>query len=114
MAFALLFVIAALLVVLYYQSWQLHRLSRAMDRLVWAEHRKEHRIMDNLDALMEAVTAQTTLVGSVVEFINGLEASAVSPEAKQAILDAIHTNSAALEAAIAANVPPVEPPVEPV
>lgn len=96
------------LVVFYYGSRIVRRLQH-IEVALYRSTRRENRIMDNLDSIMEAVAAQTTLVGSVVEFINGLEASAVSPEAKAAILDALSANSVALESAIAANVTPVTP-----
>ena len=93
----LLAVSIALLVALHRQ---LHGLRADVRRL----SRKEHQIMDELQDVMEVVAAQTTLVGSVVEFINGLPDNSVDPVAKQAIIDALKANSVALETAIGTNI----------
>ena len=60
--------------------------------------------MDELLDVMEVVAAQTTLVESVVAFINGLSDGAVDPAAKQVIIEALKQNAATLEQAIGANV----------
>ncbi len=97
MTIALLVVVVALLL---WIEWQVLGVEGSLHRIT----HKEHRIMDELLDIMAVVTAQTTLVGSVVEFIKGLPDNAVDPAAKQAILDALAANSAALETAIGANV----------
>jgi hypothetical protein len=68
--------------------------------------------------ILDAVTAETTVIDSCLKLMQGLiDEGTVTPEEGAAILAAISANKAALEAAILANTPaapPVEPPVEPV
>jgi hypothetical protein len=90
------------IVLLLWIEWQVLGIEGSLYRII----HKENIVMDELQDVMAVVTAQTTLVGSVVEFIKGLPDNAVDPVAKQAILDALKANDAALEAAIAANVTP--------
>jgi len=59
--------------------------------------------------ILDAVTAQTTLVASVVAFIEGLGTDVVSPEQKAAILAVLAENTAALETAIGAGITPPTP-----
>jgi len=106
----------------------LERIANALEHM--AQHIHEggiNRLQDSLDALrrdvkqvlrMEArqmafaqdvldrITRQTTLIGSIKEWIRNLPTDVATAEEKAAILANLDTNEAELSTAIPANVPP--------
>ena len=81
--------------------------------------KKEDQIMSTLQDVVDEVTAETTMIGGLATFIQGLEAQIAAlpglTAAQQAQIDAIFANvganTAAITAAMAINVPPAPPPV---
>jgi hypothetical protein len=79
---------------------------------------KVNTIMSTLDDDIAAIAAQTTAVGSLATFIQGLQAQIAAlpglTAAQQAQIDAIFTsvsaNTSAITSAMAANVPPTPAP----
>ena len=72
---------------------------------------EEVLLMADLNTVKDAVTAQTTVVGSVVTLLEGLSAqlaaavAANDPVAIQAVADSISANTKMLADAVAANTP---------
>jgi transposase len=79
---------------------------------------KENQIMATLQQDVDAIAAETTAVGSLTTFIQGLEAQIAampglsSDQQAQidSIFDGVTKNAAAINAAMAINVPPSPPP----
>ena len=86
-------------------DWIIQRLdsiNRKLDLII----QKEGILMGAADDILAAVTAETTVVNSVVAYIQGLQTSGViSPDAATNILNHIKANSDALSAAIVTNTP---------
>ena len=94
----------------------------ALHKVLWAlegiERRLTHihyqgaRIMALGQDILDAVTAEGTRIDSIIALLTGLVANGtIDAETAQKIKDAIAGQTAALDAALAANVPPT--PVEP-
>ena len=77
---------------------------------------EEVLLMADLNTVKDAVTAQTTVVGSVVTLLEGLSAqlaaavAANDPVAMQAVADSISANTKVLADAVAANTPAAPAP----
>jgi len=80
---------------------------------------KDTKIMSTLQDVVDEVAAETTAIGSLTAFIQGLEAQIAAlpglTPAQQAQIDAIFanvgSNTAAINVAMVINVPPATPPV---
>lgn len=71
---------------------------------------KENQLMSLGQDVLDAVTAETTLIDSFITFVNGLVANnTIPPDVADAIKAKIKEGSDKLEAALAANVPPPTP-----
>lgn len=82
------------------------QLDRIEARLVEVQNR-ENRIMALAQDILDAVTAENTVIDSFITLIEGLIANNTIPaEAGEAILKAIGDEKAKVEAAIVANTPP--------
>lgn len=83
--------------------------AKAFDDLAREVHRishKENRIMALGQEILDAVTAETSVLDSFLALIQGLIANGtVTPEQGQAILAAIAENKAKIEKAITDNTP---------
>jgi hypothetical protein len=67
---------------------------------------KEAEQMAIGDDILAKITAQTTLIGSIKEYIAGLAGNTIPQDVADAILQHLDENTAALSTAIPANVPP--------
>jgi len=94
--------------------WSLYALRLAVARVEEKVDRilaKEIRMAKTLDDVLADVTAQTTVVQSVLTLIEGLKqqlADALAsgdPAKVQAVLDGLEANTASLSAAVTANTP---------
>jgi hypothetical protein len=71
---------------------------------------KEKKMVQLGQNILDAIAAETTIVNSVIAYIQGLLANnVISTDEATQILEHINENRTALEAAIAANVP-IPPP----
>jgi seryl-tRNA(Sec) selenium transferase len=90
------------------------KLDAILKKLAQIQEKEEH-MSKELDDLEVAVTENTTLDGSIVELVSGLaaqiEALKTDPVKLQALATSLRTSSAAISAAIQANVLPEPPPV---
>ena len=83
------------------------RLEGKLDTLL----NKETQDMAIGETILTRVTAQTTLIGSVITLIQELKASGdITPEVEAAILAKLDENDTALEAALAAGTTPPPTP----
>jgi hypothetical protein len=81
----------------------------------------ETKLMASIDDLTAAVAQETTLEGSVITLLNGIEAQLVAAGLDatkvNAVFDKVTANNTALQAAITANTPaapaPPAPPAPP-
>ena len=102
-------------------SAQLDRIERVQGQILQQMKLLNSRFKTNLiqgeiamgmaQDILDAVTAETTAVDSLIAWVNGLvESNVVSSEQGAAIIAAANANRAKLEAAMTTNVP-TEPPV---
>ncbi len=108
-------ILAALLLIAALLAFGLHKVLWALEGI---ERRLQHihyqgaRIMALGQDILDAVTAEGTRIDSIIALLTGLVANGtIDAETAQKIKDAIAGQTAALDAALAANVPPT--PVEP-
>jgi len=109
-------ILLAGIVLVVYSTWMcalFTRIERKLDRIAAVGrtiNRKEDSSMALGQVILEKVTAQTTLVASVKALVEGLVAQETIPaDVAAQILATLDGNTAELEAALAAGVPPVPP-----
>lgn len=98
-------ILAALLIIAALLSYMVHRLER-IERMLNAVKRREKKMADIGQEILDKVTAEGTAVDSVIALLQGLQANGtITPEVEAQILAAISGQSDKLNAALTANVP---------